>query len=288
MRALRDDSAGFFDMVVGLLWRWRRVFLGIASFAVFIALWSLYAAWLHGDWPFAYREWSPDAEFIPYPLEVIYAFIDSFVHRDPVSQLYMTSHIYASMKRMLFGFVLAFLAAVPLGLLIGRFTNAEAVSTPLIELFRPIPPLAWVPIFLIALKMFWGPIAIVFLGIFFPILLNVKFGARSVDPVLIDAARTLGAKRSDIFAKVVLPFTLPYMMTGIKVGIGVGWMCIVAAEMLGAVGGGVGYYINNMAFQAGSYDRMYAGMLVIGILSILTTGVAGFFERRLSRWMGMK
>jgi NitT/TauT family transport system permease protein len=123
---------------------------------------------------------------------------------------------------------------------------------------------------------------------FFPILLNVTFGARSVDPVLIDVARTLGAGRREVFVKVVLPFTLPYMMTGIKIGLGIGWMCIVAAEMLGAVGGGVGYYIWNMANQYGMYDKMYAGMLVIGLLSVLTTGVAALFERRLTRWMGMK
>ena len=273
---------------MGLPVSWRRLFLGAASFVVFLALWSLYSAWLHGDWPFAYRSWSQASEYIPYPKEVIYAFFDSFVHRDPYSNLYMTSHIYASLKRILFGFAIAFVAAVPLGLLMGRLVGAEAMGKPLVELFRPIPPLAWVPIFLIALGLFWGPIAIVFLGIFFPILLNVMFGARSVDPVLIDAARTLGAKKGDIFTKVILPFTLPYMMTGIKVGIGVGWMCIVAAEMLGAVGGGVGYFIYNMAYQGTMYDRMYAGMLVIGLLSVLTTGAAGFLEQRLSRWMGMK
>ncbi|OGS42766.1 MAG: hypothetical protein A3K76_06425 [Euryarchaeota archaeon RBG_13_57_23] len=288
MQILRDDSIGILGRVTGLLGSWRRLFLGAASLAVFIALWSLYSAWLHGDWPFAYRSWSQPAEYIPYPSEVLYAFVDSFTHRDPFTSLYMTSHIYASLKRMFFGFVLAFLVAVPLGLLMGRSANAEAIGKPLVELFRPIPPLAWVPIFLIALKLFWGPIAIVFLGIFFPILLNVMFGAKSVDPVLIDAARTLGAKRRDIFTKVVLPFTIPYMMTGIKVGIGVGWMCIVAAEMLGAVGGGVGLFIYNMAYQGTMYDRMYAGMLVIGLLSVLTTGAAGFLEQRLSRWMGMK
>jgi ABC-type nitrate/sulfonate/bicarbonate transport system permease component len=285
---LRDDLTGFFDTTAGVLWSRRRVFFGIWSFEVFLIMWSLYSAWLHGDWPFAYRAWSPDAEFIPYPLEVFNAFVNSFVQPDPFTKLYMTSHIYASLKRMFFGFGLAFLAAVPLGLIMGRSKNAEAVGRPLVELFRPIPPLAWVPIFMIALKLFWGPIAIVFLGVFFPILLNVMFGARSVDPVLIDAARTLGAKKTTIFAKVILPFTLPYMMTGIKVGIGVGWMCIVAAEMLGAVGGGVGLYINNMAYQGALYDYMFAGMLVIGLLSVLTTGVAGFLEQRLSRWMGMK
>lgn len=276
------------ESLLKFAYQWRKVLLGVGSLVAFVALWSLYSAWLHGDWPFAYREWSASSEYIPYPLDVLRALYESFTQPDPFTQLYMTSHIYASLKRMFFGFALALVTAVPLGLLMGRSQNAEAFGKPIVEMFRPIPPLAWVPVFLIALKLFWGPIAIVFLGIFFPMLLNVSFGARSVDPVLIDAARTLGARRGAIFAKVVLPSTLPYMMTGIKVGLGVGWMCIVAAEMLGAVGGGVGLYIYNMAFQGALYDFMYAGMMVIGLLSVMTTGVAEMLERRLSRWMGMK
>lgn len=267
---------------------WLKIVLGVMSLETFLILWYLYSGWLHGDWIFAGRPRSVSAEFLPYPRDVLSAFAQSFTVRDPVSHLYMTSHMYASLKRIFFGFVLAFCLAVPLGLLMGRSKSAEALGKPILELFRPIPPLAWAPLFLIALKFFWGPIAIVFLGVFFPILLNVILGAKSVDPMLIDAARALGARRRDVFAKVVLPYTLPYIMTGVTVGLGVGWMCIVAAEMLGAVGGGVGYYIFNMVNQVGMYDKVYAGMAVIGLLSVLTTGVAALFERRLTRWMGMK
>lgn len=269
-----------------LLSNWFRVILSVSALAVFITLWSLYSAWLHGDWPFSGAPHSSTPDVLPYPWEVLAAFFNSFTHRE--AGLYMTGHIYASLKRITLGFVLAFCSAVPIGLLMGRSRNADAVGRPIMELLRPIPPIAWVPIFLIALGFLWGPVAIVFLGIFFPILFNVILGARSVDPVLIDAARTLGAGRMDVFAKVVLPFTLPYMMTGVKVGLGIGWMCIVAAEMLGAVGGGVGYYINTMAYQYSAFDKMFGGMLVIGLLSVLTTGVAAFFERRMMRWMKMK
>ncbi len=271
-----------------IITNWLRIILGVMSLETFLILWSLYSGWLHGDWIFSSRPLSKSAEFLPYPWDVLSAFAQSFTVRDPVSNLFMTSHMYASLKRIFFGFVLAFCLAVPLGLLMGRSKNAEAVGKPILELFRPIPPLAWAPLFLIALKFFWGPIVIVFLGVFFPILLNVILGAKSVDPMLIDAARALGARRRDVFAKVVLPFTMPYIMTGVTVGLGVGWMCIVAAEMLGAVGGGVGYYIYNMVYQVGMYDKVYAGMAVIGLLSVLTTGVAALFERRLTRWMGMK
>jgi len=269
-----------------ILQNWKQILLSGVSLACFVAGWWLYSAWLHGDWPFEGRERVDFAEYVPYPWVVLQVFIDSFQHVDG-SGLYMGEHVVASLKRIFIGFMLALAVAVPAGLLMGRSKAAQAIGSPIVELLRPIPPLAWVPIFLVVLKFFWGPILIVFLGIFFPILLNVRLGARSVDPVLIDAARTLGARRSQIFFKVVLPYTIPYLMTGIKVGLGIGWMCIVAAEMLGAVGGGVGYYIFLTAGMS-QYTTMYAGMVTIGLLSVITTGVAGLFERRLNRWMGMK
>jgi NitT/TauT family transport system permease protein len=262
-----------------------QIVLSALSTVAFVVLWWLYSAWLHADWPFSGTP-SGAAEYIPYPWEVLAAFVRSFTVPDPANGLLMTSHIYSSMKRIFLGFVLSVAIALPAGLLFGRIRGAEAVGRPVVEIFRPIPPLAWIPIFLIVFGITFGPIAIVFLGIFFPILLNTVFGAKNVDPILVDAARTLGSKRGHIFIKVVLPYTFPYAMTGIKVGLGIGWMCIVAAEMLGAVGGGVGYYIFSSA-GIGRYDYMYAGMLVIGILSVLTTGVAGVIERRLYKWMGM-
>src|SRR4030042_715565 len=268
-----------------LLDNWRAVILGMASAFVFMLIWQTYAGYLHGTWLFHRAEPAGIADIIPYPGAVMAAFLDSFAHPDPSSGLLMTSHIYASLKRVFLGFVISFAVAVPVGLLMGRLMGAAAVGRPIVELFRPIPPLAWIPLFMVLFGIAWGPVGIVFLGIFFPILLNVIFGARSVEPVIIDAAKTLGASRANIFIKVVLPSTLPYMMTGIKVGLGIGWICFVAAEMLGAVGGGVGYYIFSMANIA-SNDYMFGGMLVIGLLSGLTTGGAGVFGGGGSRWMG--
>jgi ABC-type nitrate/sulfonate/bicarbonate transport system permease component len=272
---------------VSVVWTWRHLIISIISLAAFIEIWALYSAWLRGDPPFEFRHWVVTAEYIPYPWTVFHAFVGSFTVPDPFSGLYMTDHIYASLKRISIAFFLSFVTAVPLGLLLGRSRTAESISNPLVEMFRPIPPLAWVPIFLVIFKFFWGPILIVFLGIFFPLLLNVRLGARSVDPMLVDASKTLGASRSQIFGKVIFPYSVPYMMTGIKVGLGIGWMCIVAAEMLGAVGGGVGYYIFATA-GVSRYDLMYAGLVTIGLLSVLTTGVAGLVERRMYRWMGME
>ncbi len=258
----------------------KTIALGLLSICVFVLVWHA-CAWYLDDTGSHY------AGFIPYPAEVAEAFIDSFVTRDPATNLYMHDHIISSLKRIVLGFGLALAIALPAGLLMGAMKGAEAIGKPIVEIFRPIPPLAWIPLFMLVFGIIWGPIWIVFLGIFFPILLNVVFGVRSVDTVLIDAAKTLGARRIDIFSKVILPFALPYLMTGIKVGLGIGWMCIVAAEMLGAVGGGVGYYIYASS-NVGRYEYMYAGMAVIGLLSVLTTGIAGQIEGRVYRWMGMK
>ncbi len=261
---------------------WRRLVLGLVSVVVFIAVWALVSQMLADSG-------SSLSVYVPGPKPVAEAFASSFVEPVPgLDYTRMGDMIASSLVRVFWGFVLALAVALPLGLLMGTFRTAEALGRPLVEMVRPIPPLAWVPVFLMVFKSFWGPIGIVFVGVFFPILLNVMFGVRSVDQRLIDAARTLGAKRGAVFTKVVMPSIVPYMMTGVKVGLGVGWMCIVAAEMMPLEGGtGIGYYVW-LSADFGRYDFTYATMIVIGLLGILTTGVAEMIERRVSRWMGMR
>lgn len=260
---------------------WKRLLLGVISIAILLVVWYGVSWWLESRDPV-------QASLVPPPDEVAEAFWWLLSHRDRVTGLYLVEdHMFTSLERVFLGFVLALALALPAGLLMGRSWVAESLTRPIVEIFRPIPPLAWAPAFLIIFKIFWGPVAVVFLGVFFPILFNVMLGARSVDRTLIDAARTLGARRSHIFAKVVLPYTVPYLMTGITVGLGIGWMCIVAAEFIAAEGGGLGYFIlANSDF--GYYTEMYAGMALIGLLSALTTGIAGLFENSVYRRMGMK
>ena len=261
---------------------WARLVLGIVSISVFIACWASVSYYLSESG----NSLSP---YLPGPLPVAEAFLDSFSDSVPgLTDTTMWDMIASSLIRVFWGFVLAMVVALPMGLAMGSFRVLDAMGKPLVEVFRPIPPLAWVPVFLMVFKSFWGPIGIVFLGVFFPILLNVIFGVKNVDQRLVDAARTLGAKRGTIFTKVVMPSIVPYMMTGIKVGLGVGWMCIVAAEMMPIQGGtGVGYYVW-LSADYGRYDFTYATMLVIGLLSIMTTGVAEIIEKRVSRWMGLR
>ncbi len=252
----------------------RSFIFVIISLVGFILIWWLAASLYHID-------------YFPTPDKVYTAFINSFTHDDPFLGINMWQNIYASLQRFAYGFALAFILAVPIGLVMGFSGILDALLKPIMELFRPIPPIAWVPVFLIALGFFWGPIFIIFIGVFFPLMSSVYFGVRSVDPVLLDAARTQGAGRLSIFSKVILPYTVPYIMTGIRIGLGIGWMCIVAAEMIGAKGGGIGYYISVQS-QVGNYPAMFAGIVVIALLGIGTTGVSGYVEKRLAQRMGIK
>lgn len=259
---------------------WKRVALGAVSIILFIAAWYFVSWWLEARDPV-------QGSLVPSPDKVASAFWWLLHHEDRVTGIYLLQHMFTSLERVFLGFVIALALALPSGLIMGRSWVSESVGRPIVEIFRPIPPLAWAPAFLIIFKIFWGPVAVVFLGIFFPILFNVMLGARSVDPTLIDAARTLGARKSDVFRKVVLPYIMPYLMTGITVGLGIGWMCIVAAEFVAAKGGGLGYFILANA-DFGYYPEMYSGMVLIGVLSALTTGVAGLIENEVYKRMGMK
>jgi ABC-type nitrate/sulfonate/bicarbonate transport system permease component len=257
-------------------WKKRFINLGIVvlSLSAFTAVWWLIS-------------WFLNTEYLPPPPEVFRAFIESFYISDPNLGNTMGQNIVVSSWRFVGGFLLALIIAVPLGLLMGFLPFVNTLSKPIIELLRPIPPIAWVPFFFVAAGLFWNPILTVFIGAFFPILTNVILGVRSVEPSLLDAARTQGARKSDLFAKVILPFSVPYLMTGITIGLGVGWMCIVAAEWYGAVGGGVGYYII-ISGQTAFYANMFAGMIVIALLGIATVTLSGYLESLIKKRMGMK
>lgn len=244
----------------------------VLSIAIFLVLWYGLSIYL-------------DTAYLPTPVEVWDALVDSFNTPDPSLGVTMWDSIMASLKRFVIGFVLALAVAVPIGLVMGFSKFAGMIGKPIVEVFRPIPPIAWVPFLFVVTGMIWGPILAIFIGVLFPVLSNVIFGVKSVEPQLIDAAKTQGASKSDLFAKVVFPYTVPYLMTGIRIGLGIGWMCIVAAEMIGARGGGVGIYILTQA-NIGRYDYMFAGMVVIAALGLLTVEAASYVERRVSKWMG--
>jgi ABC-type nitrate/sulfonate/bicarbonate transport system permease component len=156
----------------------------------------------------------------------------------------MAIHLQYSLIRFGAGFLVAAAVGIPLGILIGWHDALRPMVEPFIELLRPIPPIAWIPI-----SLLWFGIGLaskafaVFIGAVFPILLNTAFGVMGVERVLLEAAMTLGAtKEPTLIRKVVIPAAMPSIITGLKVGLGVGWMCIIAAEMV-AANFGLGYMI---------------------------------------------
>ncbi len=250
---------------------WDKLVLAIAGFIAFIIVWHVAAIWA-------------DEAALPTPGTVVEALVQSF-DRDSLTDLDpwpMQQHMGASLMRILKGSVLAIGLAVPLGLLMGFSRRAEAFLIGPVELIRPIPPIAWLAFAIAFFATGLDVVFIIFLGIFFPVFINTMDGVKKVDRILVDAAQTLGAQRSQIFGKVILPATLPQTMTGVRVGVGVGWMTIVAAEMIGVRDGGLGWFIWTHG-TLGQYDLMFAGMLILGIVSLLITRGLVSLERWLAR-----
>ncbi|WP_457555528.1 ABC transporter permease [Candidatus Pyrohabitans sp.] len=192
-------------------------------------------------------------------------------------------HTLWSIWRVLVGWGLGILLAVPLGVIMGWSKNMEAVLNPLIEAVRPIPPLAWIPLAVIWFGLgFTSTVFIVFLGAFFPILLNTIHGVKSVDKTAIEFAQTLGASQRQILYKVVLPSALPSIFTGMRIGMGIAWMTVVAAEMIAAKYG-LGYMI---WFARHQFDTalIIGGMITIGVVSISMVTLMMKLEDRLFKW----
>lgn len=198
--------------------------------------------------------------------------------------VYLIEHIIASVNRVTLGFLLATITAVPLGIIIGRYRIANSILGPVVEAMRPIPPIAWIPL---ALLMFPGNVLgsqafIIWVGAFFPILINTTTGVKRTEPVHIDVARTLGANEGQILAKVVVPSASPEIFAGLRVGFGIGWMCLVAAEMLrGRIG--LGYLIWTY-WSVGRTAEVITGMLLIGLIGFLITFAFLRVEKSLLKW----
>ncbi len=192
-----------------------------------------------------------------------------------------------SIKRVLLGFIIAAILAVPIGILMGYYRVVYNFLDTIIELIRPIPPLAWVP-----LSLAWfgigdvSMIFIIFIGAFFPILINTISGVKSVPIPLIEAALTLGAKGRDILLKVIVPASSPYILTGLRVGIGIAWMCVVAAEMLPGSNSGLGYLIM-YAYSLSRMDVVIASMIVIGLIGLVLDKILRFIEDKYFVWKKM-
>ncbi|MFF8572259.1 ABC transporter permease [Streptomyces sp. CA-100214] len=189
----------------------------------------------------------------------------------------------ASLTRVLTGFALGTAVAVPVGFLMGWYGIVRGLVEPWIQFFRTIPPLAIIPLAVVAMGIDETPkIFVIFLAAFLACVISTFQGVVNVDRTLIDAARVLGARDATIFARVVVPASTPFILVGMRVGLGSAWATLVAAELIAAQQG-LGYRMQNAQLY---YDlpTIFVGLISIGILGLLMDRVLLLAERRLTRW----
>ncbi|MFN2508573.1 MAG: ABC transporter permease [Chthoniobacterales bacterium] len=181
----------------------------------------------------------------------------------------LLKYIVASLFRVAWGFTLAVLFGVPVGLLLGWYARAFQAFNPLIQILRPISPIAWIP-----LAILWfgitdaAPIFLIFLASVFPITVSSIAAVQNMQPVYLRAAQNFGLSRGELFRQVILRASLPQIITGIRIALGVAWLVVVAAEMI-AVNSGLGYLIIDARNAGKRYDLVVAGMVMIGLIGLV-------------------
>ena len=221
---------------------------------------------------------------LPSPARILSGLRDLLTVGMPPGHL-LYGHVLYSLYRVALGFGAAALAGIPLGLIMGWSPRLRGLMNPVFEVLRPIPPLAWIPIAILWFGIGMKSAAfIIFLGAFFPIFLNTISGVVSINPVFLEAARTLNARERDIFLKVLVPASLPAIFVGMRIGVGIGWMTLVAAEFTGVREGyGLGYMIMT-ARDIQRPDEILAGMAVIGLIGLLINWGLKGCESKIIRW----
>ncbi len=194
-------------------------------------------------------------------------------------------HIGASLFRVGAGFGIAVLFAIPLGLWMGRVRGAFMTLNPLFQILRPISPIAWIP-----LAILWfgvgnaSPIYLIFIASVFPMIVQTTVGVHTIEKRYLRAAENFGVPRDKLFRQVVFPATLPEIIVGMRIGLGVAWLVVVAAEMI-ALRSGLGYMIIDSRNAGNRYDLVIAGMIIIGLIGLALDGIMRLLESmKVVRW----
>ncbi len=257
-------------------WDVRRLLGRAAQFsllAVLVVAWEVVSSLI-------IPRWDPNlALLLPAPSRVLTTMSRMVMSGD------LFIHIGSSLRRVFVGYLAAAVIAIPLGIAMGWWKRVEKVVDPLVNFLRPIPPLAWIPI-----SILWFGIGdaqnefIIWLCAFFPILLNTIAGVKGIDPIHIRAALCLGASRRALFQRIILNGALPNIVVGLRVGLGIGWMGLVAAELVAAPSG-LGYLISDARTLLAT-DVVIVGMATIGILGLLIDFAMRRVARALLSWHG--
>lgn len=257
-------------------WRWplsRQLTLSLATLTALLALWWLATA-LQLITPL----------FLPSPQQVLRQLL-TIASAQGFMDATLWQHLAASLGRILLALLAATLIGVPTGIAMGLSATARGILDPLIELYRPVPPLAYLPLMVI-----WfgigetSKILLIYLAIFAPVTLATLQGVKSAQQVRLRAAQSLGASRWQLLWLVILPGALPEILTGLRIGLGVGWSTLAAAELIAATRG-----LGFMVQSAGEFlatDVVLAGILVIALIAFgLELGLR-MLQRRLTPWHG--
>lgn len=256
--------------------RWpfsRQITLSLASVATLIVLW----------WWVAAQMWISPL-FLPPPAQVLSKLI-SISGAQGFMDATLWQHLTASLLRILTALCAAVLIGIPVGIAMGLSPTVRGILDPLIELYRPVPPLAYLPLMVI-----WfgigetSKILLIYLAIFAPVAMSTMAGVRSAQQVRIRAARALGATRAQVVWYVILPGALPEILTGFRIGLGVGWSTLVAAELIAATRG-----LGFMVQSAGEFlatDVVIAGIGVIAVVAFCLELGLRALQRRLTPWHG--
>jgi NitT/TauT family transport system permease protein len=195
------------------------------------------------------------------------------------------AHIGASLFRVACGFSLAVAFAVPLGLWMGWVNGAYTTLNPLFQMLRPISPIAWIPI-----TILWfgvgnaSPIFLIFISSVFPMIVQTTVGVHTIERRYLRAAENFGVSRYTLFRQVVIPAVLPQILVGMRIGLGVAWLVVVAAEMI-ALRAGLGYLIMDSRNAGNRYDLVIASMIIIGLIGLMLDGGMRLLEgHKLVRW----
>lgn len=241
----------------------------VASLAVALAIWQV-AAMLVA---------SP---FFPVPIKIVDAFIQLATRGDTFGHSLWT-HAWASIERVLVGFGFGVALGVPLGLLMGLYPKVYSGTRSIIEPFRFIPPIAWIPLAIIFFTGLTRFAFLIFLGAFFPVFTSTLVGVARVEPIHRKVGVVHGASKFWTLRNVVVPTVMPDIMAGMRVGLGTAWLTIVAAELAGGISTGLGRMMINYA-ELLMVPHVIVGMLLIGLVGFLMNEILLLTEKRLFRW----
>ncbi|MDB1126015.1 ABC transporter permease subunit [Vibrio algarum] len=246
--------------------------ISILSSICFVLLWALVteAGWVK-------------PLFLPSPISVAERFVDLWV--DGFAGVSLVDHLTSSLTRVFGAFLFAVLTAIPVGILIGSNVWVRGIFDPLIEFYRPLPPLAYLPLVIIWLGIDeTSKITLIYLAMFAPIALSARAGVSSAKSEQIQAAYSMGASKAQVLYHVIIKSAMPEILTGLRIGIGFGWTTLVASEMVAAEAG-IGYMVLNAA-EFLVTDVVIAGIVIIGLIAYSFDLFMRYLEQKLVPWKG--